>query len=82
MPDSLSFLGHATIMFHMRGKHILTDPVLSDRVLYLRRRNFSAIRWLEEQPAPDLILLSHLHLDHLHLPSLRRLPCDAPMIAP
>ncbi|HHB91415.1 MAG TPA: MBL fold metallo-hydrolase [Anaerolineae bacterium] len=82
MPDSFSFLGHATLMFHLRGKHILTDPVLSDRVLHLRRRNFSASTWLEQQPPPDLILLSHLHLDHLHLPSLRRLPCDVPLIAP
>jgi len=82
MPDSLSFLGHATIMFHMRGKHILTDPVLSDRVFHLRRRNFSASKWLEAQPSPDLILLSHLHLDHLHLPSLRRLPSNVPIIAP
>ncbi|HEY79721.1 MAG TPA: MBL fold metallo-hydrolase [Anaerolineae bacterium] len=82
MPDALSFLGHATMMFHMRGKHILTDPVLTDRVLHLRRRNFSAPQWVSQQPSPDLILLSHLHLDHLHLPSLRRLPPHAPMIAP
>ena len=82
MSDSLNFLGHATIMFHMRGVNILTDPVLSDRVLHLRRRNFSAREWLASQPPPDLILLSHLHLDHLHIPSLRRLPCDIPMIAP
>ncbi len=82
MPDSLSFLGHATIMFQMRGTHILTDPVLTDRVLYLRRRHLSASQWLSQQPAPDLILLSHLHLDHLHLPSLRRLPSHTPMIAP
>ncbi len=82
MSDSLSFLGHATMMFHMQGVHLLTDPVLTDRVLHLRRRNFTAQRWLISQPPPDLILLSHLHLDHWHLPSLRRLPCDIPLIAP
>lgn len=82
MSDSVSYLGHATVMFHSRGKHILTDPVLSDRVLYLRRRGFSARHWLNQQPRPDLILLSHLHLDHLHIPSLKRLPKEVPLIVP
>jgi L-ascorbate metabolism protein UlaG (beta-lactamase superfamily) len=31
---------------------------------------------------PDIILLSHLHLDHLHIPSLKRLPHDTPLIVP
>ncbi len=82
MTASLSFLGHATMMFHLSGQHILTDPVLTDRVLYLRRRRFSARTWLTRQPPPDLILLSHLHLDHLHIPSLRQLPRDVPLVAP
>jgi L-ascorbate metabolism protein UlaG (beta-lactamase superfamily) len=82
MTVSLSYLGHATIMFRCHGVNILTDPVLSDRVLHLRRRNFSGRRWIQEQPKPDIILLSHLHLDHLHLPSLRRFPKDVPLIVP
>ena len=82
MTISLSYLGHATIMFHCDEVNILTDPVLSDRVLYLKRRGFSARSWIQEQPTPDVILLSHLHLDHLHIPSLKRLPKDVPLIVP
>ena len=82
MTVSLHYLGHATMMFHFEGATILTDPVLSDRVLHLKRRHFSARHWLASQPQPDLILLSHLHLDHLHLPSLRQLPREVPMVVP
>jgi L-ascorbate metabolism protein UlaG (beta-lactamase superfamily) len=80
--NSLSYLGHATTMIHVDGLHILTDPVLGDRVLHLRRLGVSASGWAADQPDADVILLSHLHLDHLHLPSLRRLPKDIPLILP
>lgn len=81
-PNSLSYLGHATVMLHIDGLNVLTDPVLGDRVLYLRRMGVSGREWLARQPKPDVILLSHLHLDHLHLPTLRRLPKDVPIILP
>ncbi len=82
MTVSINYLGHATMMFRFGEVNILTDPVLSDRVLHLRRRNFSGRAWLSQQPKPDIILLSHLHLDHLHIPSLKRLPRDVPLIVP
>jgi L-ascorbate metabolism protein UlaG (beta-lactamase superfamily) len=82
MTVSVNYLGHATIMFRFGDVSILSDPVISDRVLHLKRRNFSGNQWLQGQPKPDLILLSHLHLDHLHIPSLKRLPKDVPLIVP
>ncbi len=82
MTVSVNYLGHATMMFRFGEMNILTDPVLSDRVLHLKRRNFSGRKWIQGQPKPDIILLSHLHLDHLHIPSLKRLPRDAPLIVP
>ncbi len=81
-PNSLSYLGHATVMLRIDGLNVLTDPVLGDRVLYLRRMGISGRKWLSQQPKPDVILLSHLHLDHLHLPTLRQLPKDIPIILP
>ena len=80
--NSLSYLGHATVMIHLDGLNVLTDPVLGDRVLYLRRMGISGRKWLAQQPKPDIILLSHLHLDHLHLPTLRRLPKETPILLP
>ena len=82
MTVSVNYLGHATIMFRCGDVNILTDPVISDRVLHLRRRGFSGNQWLQDQPQPDIILLSHLHLDHLHIPSLKRYPKDVPLIVP
>jgi len=82
MTVTINYLGHATMMFSFGEVNILTDPVLSDRVLHLKRRGFSGRKWMSEQPKPDIILLSHLHLDHLHIPSLKRLPKDVPLIVP
>jgi L-ascorbate metabolism protein UlaG (beta-lactamase superfamily) len=48
---------------------LLTDPLLRSRVAHLRRQG--------KAPAPvgpiDAVLISHLHYDHLDLPSLRML---------
>jgi L-ascorbate metabolism protein UlaG (beta-lactamase superfamily) len=65
----LRFLGHSTVRLELAGQVVLTDPVLTNRVGGLTR----------VRPAPDpgdwrdvdLVLISHLHGDHLHLPSLR-----------
>src|SRR5918994_3546229 len=63
------------------GSHtVLFDPVLTARVGHLRR---------VRGPAPpahaaeaDIVVISHLHTDHTHLPSLRLIPASAVLIAP
>jgi L-ascorbate metabolism protein UlaG (beta-lactamase superfamily) len=61
------------------GVTLLTDPLLTDRVVHLKRMAGSA----PELPgAPDAVLLSHLHADHFHLPSLRALPGEPLLIVP
>ncbi|MHA6621526.1 MBL fold metallo-hydrolase [Pseudonocardia sp. DLS-67] len=77
---AMRFLGHSTVRLELAGSVVLTDPVLTGRVGPLRR--------VGPQPDPthfadtDLVLLSHLHGDHLHLPSLRRLPRTARVVVP
>jgi L-ascorbate metabolism protein UlaG (beta-lactamase superfamily) len=70
-PASLSYVGHATVLIELDGVRILTDPVLRSRIGPLRRE--ALVPAGGSPGAPDLVLISHLHRDHVDLPSLRRL---------
>ncbi|MGY1642859.1 MBL fold metallo-hydrolase [Geodermatophilus sp. SYSU D00703] len=76
----LHFLGHSTVRVELAGHTVLTDPLLTGRVGPLRR--------VVPPPTPeawagvDLVLVSHLHGDHLHLPSLRLLGPDVRVVVP
>jgi L-ascorbate metabolism protein UlaG (beta-lactamase superfamily) len=65
------FLGHSTVRIEIGGRVVLTDPVLTGRVGPLVR----VVEPLrpEAWAGVHLVLISHLHGDHLHLPSLRLL---------
>lgn len=78
MPVELTWWGHSTVSLLDRGTHLLTDPLLTDRVAHLTRRRGDAPSGL----SPDAVLVSHLHHDHLHLPSLRRLPAGTRVVLP
>ena len=75
-----AWIGHSTAWINVNGFTILTDPVFADRVglnigpltLGIKRLVEPALR-MRELPRPDLILLSHAHMDHFDLPSLRKL---------
>ena len=75
-----AWLGHATCLLKIDGFLILTDPVFSERAglnvgpltLGIKRLVAPALD-PAELPKPDLILLSHAHMDHFDIPSLRRL---------
>jgi L-ascorbate metabolism protein UlaG (beta-lactamase superfamily) len=67
----MRFLGHSTVRLELAGTVVLTDPVLTAGIGPLRRvcRPLQRADWVDA----ELVLLSHLHGDHLHLPSLRQL---------
>jgi len=75
-----AWLGHSTVLLRVNGVTILTDPVLNSRVglnlgpwtLGLKRLVAPALK-AGEFPRPDIILLSHAHMDHFDLPTLRAL---------
>lgn len=75
-----TFLGHSTVLIEMGEARILTDPVLLDRISILRRAASTLPEDLYRDI--DLVVISHLHLDHLDLPSLRRLGTDTPLVVP
>ncbi len=79
-PASLRYLGHATVLIELAGRRILTDPVLTDRVAFIRRTAASPDP--DHQQAIDLVLISHGHLDHLHRASLEAVGRDVPTIVP
>ncbi|MBV1894766.1 MAG: MBL fold metallo-hydrolase [Ilumatobacteraceae bacterium] len=78
----LTWLGHATALIDVGDYRIITDPLLTKRVAHLRRRRSVPTSLGADVADVDLVLLSHLHLDHFHLPSLRLLRPNARILAP
>lgn len=78
---SLSFGGHATVIARYPDLAIAFDPMLGRWVGGVRRAvepglapgDFSDVR---------LILISHRHADHLHVPTLAKLPRSATVVVP
>ena len=79
-PSQITYIGHATILTEIAGYRLLTDPLLRSRVAHLRRQvPLLAGDWTKNL---DAILISHLHLDHFDLPSLRRLARQTRLLVP
>lgn len=79
--------GHATVLVNLFGVHVLTDPVFFDWVgaqigiaTLGRKRLVSCALDSERLPRIDLVLLSHAHMDHLDIPSLKRIPSCAHLV--
>ncbi len=74
-----SWIGHSTVLVNFFGIWIITDPVFSTRIgldimnfftLGLKRVTWPALPFAM-LPDIDLILLSHVHMDHCDLPTLQ-----------
>jgi L-ascorbate metabolism protein UlaG (beta-lactamase superfamily) len=78
---TLCWIGHATVLINFYGVRILTDPAFGSHVGISfglgtagpKRYIAPALR-LNELPPIDVVLLSHAHMDHMDLPSLRQFP--------
>jgi hypothetical protein len=71
---SVTWLGHASSFIQLAGLNILIDPVLSPRVSPFAIWGQSGRCLpldLPDLPRIDLVLLTHLHYDHLDFP-----PCS------
>jgi len=76
----LRFVGHSTVRVELAGHAVLTDPVLTNRVSALTR--VTPPSTAADHADVDLVLLSHLHGDHVHLPSLRLLSPHVRVVVP
>lgn len=80
-PARITYVGHSTVLVELGGVRLLTDPVLSARLLF--HINRVADPPSDEVAAEiDAVLISHLHHDHLDFRSLRRVGRDVRVIAP
>jgi L-ascorbate metabolism protein UlaG (beta-lactamase superfamily) len=77
---TICWIGHATMLINFHGIRILTDPAFGDRIgvsLGLGtagpKRYVAPALQLQELPPIDVVVLSHAHMDHMDVPSLRRL---------
>jgi L-ascorbate metabolism protein UlaG (beta-lactamase superfamily) len=84
---TVSWLGHATVLLNIHGALVLTDPVLEPRIGIGRgfakvgpRRLVEPALRPQELPALDLVLLSHAHMDHTDLGTLRRIRATTPVV--
>jgi L-ascorbate metabolism protein UlaG (beta-lactamase superfamily) len=81
--DSLTvaWLGHATVLINFYGTWLLTDPALRSHVgvhfaglTFGPRRLVSPALKVSDLPPLDAVLISHAHMDHCDLGTLRSLP--------
>ncbi|OIJ88317.1 MBL fold metallo-hydrolase [Streptomyces colonosanans] len=80
MPVEITWWGHATCTVEDSGVRVLTDPLFARRLAHLRRRRGAPPP--PEAAVADVALVSHLHADHLHLPSLARLAPGTRLLVP
>ncbi|MGW3631947.1 MBL fold metallo-hydrolase [Streptomyces sp. NPDC005122] len=80
MPVEITWWGHATCTLEDSGTRVLTDPLFARRLAHLRRRRGAPPP--PEAAAADVVLVSHLHADHLHAPSLQRLAPGTLVLVP
>ncbi|WP_210584915.1 MBL fold metallo-hydrolase [Streptomyces sp. GESEQ-35] len=80
MPVEITWWGHATCTVADSDVRVLTDPLFARRLAHLRRRR-GAVPPSRARHA-DVVLVSHLHADHLHVPSLATLAPGTRLLVP
>lgn len=81
---TVAWLGHATVLINFYGTWLLTDPVLRSHVgvrlgplTIGPRRLVQPALSTKELPPLDAVLISHAHMDHCDMGTLKRLQRDS-----
>lgn len=77
---NIAWIGHATVLINFYGKIILTDPALLSQVgipfmnykIGPTRAVYPALD-INEIPKPDVVLISHAHMDHMDYETLKEI---------
>ncbi|MDP6804763.1 MAG: MBL fold metallo-hydrolase [Rhodospirillales bacterium] len=76
--DTLTWIGHNTVLLRIGGTTVLTDPWFTDYASPIRpigpRRYVPPGIAIEALPPIDVVVISHGHYDHLDLPTIASLP--------
>lgn len=75
----VTFIGHSSFLLQLGGRSVLVDPVFAKHLILLRRQRHPGLR-INEMPAIDVVLLTHAHMDHLNIASLRRVVRSVQML--
>jgi len=80
----VSIIAHASVLIELGRDRILVDPIFadvfaSDTLCFHPSRSLDAEALID---AATIIVVSHIHLDHFHPPTLQRFPRDLPVIVP
>jgi N-acyl-phosphatidylethanolamine-hydrolysing phospholipase D len=70
---SALWIGHSSVLLQMDDKVILVDPVFENVIAGVMLRKTEAGLNLEDIPRLDAVLISHAHMDHMSLPTLKRI---------
>lgn len=77
---NIMWIGHSTLLINYFGTIVLTDPAFFERIgLYLFGESFGPARMtppavgVDDIPKPDIVLLSHAHMDHTDYPTLKHI---------
>ena len=79
--NTVIWIGHATTLFKINGLVFITDPVLTDCLTVLKRKNRLGLK-RTQLPNIDVILISHAHIDHFHKNTLKSMPKNTKIILP
>lgn len=77
----VAWLGHAGFLVHIGGQNVLIDPNWALWHGPVKRVRHPSVA-LTDLPYIDLVLITHAHFDHLHMPTLRAVAAGQPIIVP
>ena len=78
---SVTFLKHASVVINDGGRFMIVDPVFADIFWFIK--DFSPLAFDPGTiPAPQHVLITHGHYDHLDTPSLASFKKDTHVVTP
>jgi len=66
-------VGHSTVLFDAGSFHILTDPNFDSSMGFIMRRMVKPAFNIDGLPNKTIIVITHSHIDHLSLSSIRQI---------